>query len=65
VIVDTSVVIAIYDSEPDAHDLARRIRQAPERRMSAASFVEAGVVALRRERRIGLEAVRELVPRFP
>jgi ribonuclease VapC len=43
-IVDTSAVIAILFSEPDAHVYAKAIAEAERRRMSAATFVEAAVV---------------------
>ncbi|MHB1528925.1 MAG: type II toxin-antitoxin system VapC family toxin [Acidiferrobacteraceae bacterium] len=43
-IVDTSAVIAILFSEPDAHVYAKAITEAARRRMSAATFVEAAVV---------------------
>jgi ribonuclease VapC len=43
-IVDTSAVIAILRDEPDAKDLAAVIESAEVRRISAATYVEAGVV---------------------
>jgi ribonuclease VapC len=44
VIVDTSAVVAILRGEPEAALLAGAIARAPMRRMSAVSFVEAGIV---------------------
>jgi ribonuclease VapC len=44
VIVDPSVIIAILLKEPDADELARRLRRADTLRMSTASFLEAGIV---------------------
>jgi len=44
VIIDTSAVIAILRGEPDAAWMAEAIVRARTRRISAASFVEAGVV---------------------
>ncbi len=43
-IVDTSAVIAILRDEPDAAAFARAMESQPSCRMSAVSYVEAGVV---------------------
>lgn len=43
-IVDSSAVIAILRNEPDARALAGTLRAALVRRMSAASFLETGIV---------------------
>ncbi|WP_327103167.1 type II toxin-antitoxin system VapC family toxin [Nonomuraea glycinis] len=43
-IIDTSAIIAILRSEPDALTFAEAIADAAVRRMSAASFLEAAVV---------------------
>jgi ribonuclease VapC len=40
VIVDTSVIVAVLLREPEAPGLERSLASAPERRMSAASYVE-------------------------
>ena len=70
-IVDTSVIIAILRGEADAHKLAQALQQAPARRISAATYVEASVVTdsnrnpvlsrrfdeLLRESKISIEAV--------
>jgi ribonuclease VapC len=44
VIVDTSALVAILRAEPDAAHHARAIEAAGSRRISAATFVEAGAV---------------------
>ena len=43
-VVDTSVLIAILRAEPDARPYAQAIARALVRRVSAASYVEAGAV---------------------
>lgn len=43
-IVDTSAIIAILRGETDADKLTRALQQAPARRVSAATYVEAAVV---------------------
>lgn len=43
-IVDTSAIIAVLRDEPDAIEIGDVIRQSPICRMSAVSYVEAGVV---------------------
>lgn len=43
-IVDSSAVIAIVRSEPDADALARKIALHPRARISAATYVEAAIV---------------------
>jgi len=44
-IVDSSAVIAVLRNEPDAGAIAEALRQAPLRRISAVTYVEAAVVA--------------------
>jgi ribonuclease VapC len=44
VIVDTSVIIAILRDEPDAAALGTLLTQASVRRLSAANFLEAGII---------------------
>ncbi|MEU8110000.1 type II toxin-antitoxin system VapC family toxin [Nonomuraea muscovyensis] len=46
-IIDTSAIVAILNGEPDATDLAVAIRDAPARRMSAATYVELAAVVER------------------
>jgi ribonuclease VapC len=43
-IIDTSALIAILRDEPDARRFAEAIEAAPERRISAATYVEVGAV---------------------
>jgi len=44
VIIDTSALIAILRAEPEASEMAHAIERAPDRRISAANWVEAAVV---------------------
>jgi ribonuclease VapC len=44
-IVDSSVIISVLRNEPDAAAIAEALRQAPLRRISAVTYVEAAVVA--------------------
>jgi ribonuclease VapC len=44
-IVDSSAIIAILRNEPDAVALAEALQEAPIRRISAVTYVEAAVVA--------------------
>ncbi len=44
-IVDSSAIIAILRNEPDAAAMAEALQEAPIRRMSAVTYVEAAVVA--------------------
>jgi ribonuclease VapC len=44
VIIDSSALIAILRAEPDARIYARRIEDESSRRISAANFVEVGIV---------------------
>ena len=43
-IIDSSALLAILRDEPDAEACARAIREAPVRRVSAATFLEAAIV---------------------
>lgn len=60
-IVDTSVVIAIAFQEPDAAQFGERLRRAESGTISAASFVEAGIVAARRHGPRALDIVRRVI----
>jgi ribonuclease VapC len=51
-VVDPSVVVAIFLEEPDAEDFSLALRRAGVRRMSTASLFEAGIVL---DQRAGLE----------
>jgi ribonuclease VapC len=44
VIIDTSALVAILDQEPEAARIVRTLASAPERTLSAANLVEAGIV---------------------
>ena len=77
-IVDTSALIAILRDEPEAVACAQAIEAAPNRRMSAANFVEAAIVIdasrdpvasrrlddLVREAQLVIEAVTEVQARM-
>lgn len=56
-VIDTSAVLAILLQEEDAGRYARAIGADPERLLSSASLLEAGIVLLRRE---GPEALQDL-----
>lgn len=43
-IVDTSAIIAVLRNEPDAVDIGKALQKSPVRRVSAVTYVEAGVV---------------------
>lgn len=43
-IVDTSAIVAILNEETDARDFAEALEEAPQRRVSVASYVEAAIV---------------------
>ena len=79
-IIDSSAVVAILRNEPEGPGFAHKIEQAPLRRISAASFVEAAIVVengrsaiasrklddLMREGDITIEPVTvEAAPRWP
>jgi ribonuclease VapC len=44
-IIDSSVIVAILRNEPDAAAMAEALQEAPIRRISAVTYVEAAVVA--------------------
>jgi ribonuclease VapC len=44
-IVDSSAIVAILKCEPDAPAIANALESAPSPKMSAATYVEAGIVA--------------------
>lgn len=63
-IVDSSTLIAILLREPDAEALATALLAAPVRRMSAANYLEAAIVADARARPTSrLDAFDELISR--
>ena len=53
-VIDTSALIAIVREEPAAARLARAIASAPARLVSAASLLEASLVALSRAKEDGV-----------
>ena len=56
-IIDTPVLIAMLEQEPEAERIARALAATPERSLSAANLVEAGIVM---QARRGDEGVRDL-----
>jgi ribonuclease VapC len=44
VIIDTSAIVAILKEEPEAHDLLEALHSSPSLTMSAATYVECGIV---------------------
>lgn len=56
-IIDTSALVAILDQEPEAPKIARSLAFAPERTLSAANLVEAGIVM---QARRGDDGARDL-----
>ena len=56
-VIDTSALVAILQDEPQATRLTRAIRDAADRRISAATLVEAGIVM---EGRFDSEGARSL-----
>jgi ribonuclease VapC len=61
VILDTSAIIAILRAEPEAQACADAIESASVRRLSAASYVEAGAVIDRADDPIASRRVDELL----
>ncbi len=55
-IIDTSVIVAILNDEPERHVFIEAIIDAPYRGMSTAGFVEASIVL---ESRYGYEGIRD------
>ena len=56
-IIDTSVLVAILDQEPEADRIVRTLASASERTLSAANLVEAGIVM---QARRGDDGARDL-----
>ena len=56
-IIDTSALVAILDQEPEADRIVRTLASAPERTLSAANLVEAGIVM---QARRGDDGARDL-----
>jgi len=64
VIVDTSALLAIFFGEPEADEFALAIREAGVARLSAASYVEAGVRVDRLRVPIASNLLDDLVKRL-
>ena len=62
-VLDTSALVAILQDEPERRALARAIRDATARRISAATLVEAGVVMEGRHGDAGRRALDALLGR--
>ena len=56
-IIDTSALVAILDQEPEVERIVRTLASAPERTLSAANLVEAGIVM---QARRGDDGARDL-----
>ena len=56
-IIDISALVAILDQEPEADRIVRTLASAPERTLSAANLVEAGIVM---QARRGDDGARDL-----
>jgi len=57
VVIDTSAIVAILADEPERHEFNRLIAEATVRKVSAACYVEAGIVMAARN---GVAGVHEL-----
>ncbi|MCK4513812.1 MAG: type II toxin-antitoxin system VapC family toxin [Spirochaetaceae bacterium] len=62
-IIDTSAILAILEDEPERHHFNTLMAHASVRRMSAASYVEAGIVVTARHGRAGLHDLMVLIAR--
>ncbi len=62
-VIDTSALVAILQEEPQHRALARAIRDASARRMSAATLVEAGIVMQGQHGDVGGETLDALLAR--
>ena len=63
-VVDTSVLIAILEREPDVDDLERALGQAPSRYLSAMSALEAYIVSVGRKGLGGHTRMQRIVERL-
>lgn len=63
-VVDTSALTAILLQESDGPLLAKFLSTATDRRLSAASYAEFQIVALRRMREGALEFARDMIDEF-
>ena len=60
-VIDTSAIVAILADEPERHEFNRLIAESPVRRISAASYVEAGIVMAARNGRAGVHELKLFV----
>ncbi len=60
-VVDTSVIMAILQAEPEADDFSEAIRGATVRLISAVSILESGMVAQSRKRDLGARELDDLL----
>ncbi|MDX2224467.1 MAG: type II toxin-antitoxin system VapC family toxin [Rhodospirillaceae bacterium] len=63
-VIDTSVIIAILNDEPEAPVFASKIMSAPQAFMSAGSYLEAGIVLDQRRRDAAMSALDDLIERL-
>ena len=62
-VIDTSALVAVLQQEPEHGALTRTIRDAPSRRLSAATLVEVGIVMQARYGDVGSRALDALLTR--
>ena len=62
-VVDTSALVSMLTGEPDAPKFARLLRDAPEKRMSAANYAELRIVMLKRTHQYDPELAPDMVHR--
>ncbi len=62
-VIDTSALVAILQDEPERVALTRALRDAPSRRMSAATLVEVGIVMQGRHGDLGGRTLDALLAR--
>jgi len=62
-VVDTSALVSMLIGEPDAPNFARLLRNAPQKRISAANYVELQIVMLRRTGENDPALARDIVER--
>lgn len=60
-VIDTSAILAILLQEPDAARYALAIEADPERLVSSANLLEAGIVLLRREGFVALQDLSDFI----
>ncbi len=63
-VIDSSALIAIVLGEPEARQFIRLIRNTPSRKISAAGFIETGIVLKGRTSRAKQELFEKIIRRF-